>query len=227
MGCFISSLNSRPIIKMHSFLNDRLRIYYLLLFLNSCLLDFSLAESYDTTLNKISLNKRFIEQASESFCINYAYLSAIIFVERTLNYTWRDDSFDIILAKTGRNSSIGFCQIKIKTAYWIECQFNDASSLYFPGVEYQNLITISKSVDELLSKLKNDSLNIIYAAAYSRIILSRWRKDGFPIDRSPDIIGTLYSTGMYNSDGTERKPNGKPNTNYFGEKVKDALKYFR
>ncbi|MBU1680059.1 MAG: hypothetical protein KKD86_14630, partial [Bacteroidetes bacterium] len=68
-------------------------------------------------------------------------------------------------------------------------------------------------------KLENDSLNIMYASAYLRIITSLWEKAGFPIDDRADILGTLYSTGLFKRDGKERKPNGSPKANKFGKEV--------
>lgn len=68
-------------------------------------------------------------------------------------------------------------------------------------------------------KLENDSLNIMYASAYLRIIMSLWEKAGFPIDDRADILGTLYSTGLFKRDGKERKPNGSPKANKFGKEV--------
>jgi phosphoglycerol transferase MdoB-like AlkP superfamily enzyme len=85
---------------------------------------------------------------------------------------------------------------------------------------------VSKSPSELLSKLSKDSLNIIYAAAYIRIIQSRWKKEGFSINEKPEIIGTLYSTGLFYNNGEERIPGKNPKSNFFGDKVKKAAILF-
>ena len=169
------------------------------------------AEYPDTTLNKIRERQELIDKASEIFDINGEILSSIIYVERTENYTWEDEAMDNILAKGGLNSSIGFCQVKLKTAY-------------FPGKKYSGVLSLSKSPDEIITKLGNDSLNIMYAAAYLRIMVSHWEKGGFPIDHRADILGTLYSTGLFKRDGSERMPNGNPKANWFGEKVFGAIK---
>jgi len=42
-----------------------------------------------------------IELASKTFGINSKILTAIIFTERTLNFTWEDDAMDNILAEAG------------------------------------------------------------------------------------------------------------------------------
>jgi hypothetical protein len=185
-----------------------------------------LAEDSTKTSRVINERNEFIVTSCIKFNISPQILSSIIYVERQLNYNWRDEVFDLILAKTGHNSSIGFCQVKLKTAYWIEVQLNDSSSLYFPGNAYANILLVSQSPDELIAKLKNDSLNIIFAAAYMKIILSRWKKAGHAIDKSPDIIGTLYSAGLFYPDGSERIPRTNPRANKFGIKVKEALQRF-
>jgi hypothetical protein len=185
-----------------------------------------LAEDSTIIVSLINTNEKIIAVNCNMFDISPSVLSAIIYVERSMNYNWSDEALDIILAKTGHNSSIGFCQVKLKTAYWIEIQLSDSSSSYYPGVEYSSILPVSQIPGELISKLKNDSLNILYAAAYLRIIQSRWDDTGHSIDTRPDIIGTLYSTGLFYSDGTERIPRKNPEANIFGIKVKEALQLF-
>lgn len=191
-------------------------------------------ENPDTTLKKINKNINLIKTASEKFDTDYKILCAIIYVERTLNYDWEDNALDEILANAGLNSSIGFCQVKMKTAYWIEKKLIDlpagqagSNSIFYPGNKFKSIIKLSKSPKEIILKLKNDSLNILYASAYIKIIINRWRKAGFPINENPEIIGTLYSTGLFYATGEERKPNKNPKANEFGEKVKEAVKLFK
>lgn len=182
------------------------------------------AEHPDSTLSKIQQRILLISHAASLFEIDPLILSAIIYTERTLNYDWRDDRFDIPLFKQlGRNSSIGFCQIKIKTAYYIEFQFNHRDQPYFPGKKWENLLDLSKSKQTLLKKIVGDSLNIVYAAAYLRMMQTRWKNAGYPIDDRPEILGTLYSTGLFHDDGSERLPHSAPESNEFGEKVRMAI----
>ena len=133
------------------------------------------------------------------------------------------EAMDNILAEAGLNSSIGFCQVKLKTAYWIEVQLNDTSATYFPNRKYKGKLSLSNSPSEIMQKLENDSLNILYAAAFVRIAISYWDKSGFPIDNKADILGTLYSTGLFKRDGNIRIPNKNPKANEFGKRVE---KYF-
>lgn len=177
------------------------------------------AENHNTAIRKIEERLNLIKSASNKFDIDYKILCSIIYTERTLNYDWEDDALDEILANVGLNSSMGFCQIKLKTAYWIERQLNDSTSVHFPGKKYESTLPVSKNKDELIKKLTNDSLNMLYASAYIRIMISRWERESIFIYNKPEILGTLYSTGLFYSDGTERFPNNNPKSNNFGDKV--------
>ncbi|MGE5620974.1 MAG: hypothetical protein ACM3U0_00240 [archaeon] len=181
------------------------------------------SEDNHITLLKIKEHEKEILRASKLFAVNSLYLKAIIYTERTLNYNWEDEALDEIIARSGLNSSLGFCQVKMKTAYWIEFQLNNSQNEFYPGDKYKGILSLSKSPEEIISKLKDDSLNILYAAAYLRIFQSYWGKSGFPIDMSPGILGTLYSSGPYDSEGKLRKPNRGPKPNYFGRKTMEAL----
>ena len=194
---------------------------FLLLLLNPVL-----GEDPSTSILRIENNSYLINNASSFFNISPQILSAIIYIERTLNYDWTDDALDVIIASAGQNSSIGFCQVKLKTAYWIEVQLGDSTMEYYPGEQYAKHLQVSKSTTELIEKLTSDSLNILYAAAYLRIIQSHWSMAGYSIDNRPDIIGTLYSTGLFKPDASERLPNDHPIPNEFGRMVAESVHLF-
>jgi len=201
-------------------------ILNIFLFVLFCSQPIFFAEDPDSTLTKINNNKSFTQEACRIFNVEKKILSSIIFVERRENYNWEDEAMDEYLAKVGLNSSIGFCQVKMKTAYWIEVQLNDTNSVHFPGQKYFNLLDVCKNSQKIIDGLQNDSLNIMHAAAYLRIIISRWENMGFPIDKRADILGTLYSTGLFYRNGEERKPNKNPKANQFGKLVLSAIEKF-
>ncbi|MEA3392170.1 MAG: hypothetical protein U9Q91_04255, partial [Candidatus Marinimicrobia bacterium] len=149
-----------------------------------------------------------------------------IYVERTNNYNWQDEYFDDYLAKKGQNSSIGFCQVKMKTAYWIECQLSDSTSEFYPGKKYKNILLVSQSPQEIIEKLEGDRTNLLYASAYMRIIQSYWESRGFSIDDRVDIIATIFSYGIFSrSTGEPLKPNADPEANKFGEEAGEAYRF--
>ncbi|MCF7832416.1 MAG: hypothetical protein K9N05_02420 [Candidatus Marinimicrobia bacterium] len=183
------------------------------------------AEHPDSTIMKLENQKSNIAYASKIFDINFDYLKSIIYVERTNNYNWQDEYFDDYLAKKGQNSSIGFCQVKMKTAYWIECLLVDSTSEFYPGKKYEGILPVSQSPQEIIDKLEDDRTNLLYASAYMRIIQSYWESKGFSIDDRVDIIATIFSYGIFNrSTGEPLKPNANPKPNWFGS---EALKAYR
>ncbi len=184
------------------------------------------AESDEKTYSKIMGRKDLIQSASEKFDINPVYLSAVIYTERTKNYDWTDEAFDEVIARVGQNSSLGFSQVKIKTAYFIEKQLIDTTSRFYCGEKYANILALSKSPFLLIEKLKKDSLNILYAAAYLRIIQSFWSKTGYSINDKPEIIGSLYQLGLFYPTGEAREPHFFPKANEFGKRVKESINLF-
>ncbi len=184
------------------------------------LVSFIFAEHPDTTMFKLKEQSENIEYASKTFNIDSVKLKAIIYVERTNNYNWQDEYFDDYLAKKGQNSSIGFCQVQMKTAYWIECQLADSTSEFYPGNEYKDILPISQSAQEIIDKLEDNHMNFLYAAAYIRIIQSYWESRGYSIDDRVDIIATIFSYGMFSRQtGEPLKPNADPKPNRFGEEA--------
>ena len=127
----------------------------ILLILSSQLFSESDEESY----SKIIERKRIILSASERFGINPMHLSSIIYTERTKNFDWTDEAFDEMIARVGQNSSIGFCQVKIKTAYFIELQLTDSKSEFYCGKKYEKILQRS---EEHTSELQSHSF-ISYA----------------------------------------------------------------
>lgn len=186
-----------------------------------------LGESHEESYSKIIERKKQISSASEIFDVNPAYLSAIIYTERTKNYDWTDEAFDEVIARVGQNSSLGFAQVKMKTAYFIEKQLSDSTSKFYCGKKYENILKVSKTPYLLIEKLKNDSLNILYAAAYLRVIQSFWSKNGYSIDKKAEIIGSLYQLGLFYPNGKVREPHFYPRENEFGAKVRESLILFK
>jgi len=167
-----------------------------------------------------------ISFASEKFDVNPAYLSAIIYTERTKNFDWTDEAFDEVIARVGQNSSLGFAQVKMKTAYFIERQLSDSTSDFYCGKKYENILEVSRTPYFLIEKLKTDSINILYAAAYLRVIQSFWSKNGYSIDDRPEIIGSLYQLGLFNPSGKVREPHFNPKANEFSAKAKESIALF-
>lgn len=54
----------------------------------------------------------------------------------------------------------------MKTAYWIERQLADRNSEFYPGKKYEKTLSVSQSPEDMIEKLNNDTINLLYAAAY-------------------------------------------------------------
>ncbi len=168
--------------------------------------------------NELAEKKAFIHSAAILTGISSRIITSVLYAERFLNFNWEDAVLDNVLAYSGYNSSVGFGQIKISTAFWIEQEIRDKSSKYYLGVSMASAIQQSKSRDELIKKVINDSINILYCAAYISMIQKRWKNAGTFLNKNNEtgILGTLYSLGIVNANGEERKPHNNPQMNKFG-----------
>ncbi len=178
----------------------------------------------DTTLVKLEEQSENIEYTAKTFDIDPIKLKAIICVERTNNYSRQDEYFDDYPAKKGQNSSIGFCRVKMKTAYWIEYHLTDSTSEFYPGRKYKDILSISQSPQEIIDKLKDNRTNFLYASAYMRIIQSYWKSREYSIEDRVDTIATIFSYGMFSRQtGELLKFNANPQPNWFGLEIEDIL----
>lgn len=172
--------------------------------------------------------KEIIIQASQSVGISPRIVASIIYAERLRNFNWNDAILDDVLAKSGYNSSVGFAQLKVNTAIWIESEINTPHSKNYPGRHMQSLVTRSRSRTEIINRLTNDSLNILYCACYAAIIKNRWKESGFFFtdNNETGIIATVYSLGLISADGKERLPRRESAVNEFGRTAQHFFNSF-
>ncbi|MDE3058729.1 MAG: hypothetical protein KGJ59_12310 [Bacteroidota bacterium] len=173
----------------------------------------------ERVVKEIAEHQVLICNAAYAFNLSPRLIASVIYAERFLNYNWEDALLDGLFAESGYNSSVGFAQIKVTTAFWIEKEVHNTLSLYYLGNEAATRIPRSTSRPELIHRLFNDSMNIFYSCAYIAMIEQRWEKAGaFLSDQNKTgIIATLYSLGIIRFDGTERVPHPNPQMNHFGE----------
>jgi len=179
------------------------------------------AQGNDAALQTLKENRDLIIEHSRLFDVQPRIVAAVIYAERVLNVNWRDTYLDKLMALNRINSSIGFCQVKLNTARWIEKNLNDTSSKYFLGDSIAAFFPESVYLDELIERLEDTSRNIIYAVAYLAMFKNRWLRAGVDIGCRPDILGTLYSLGAYKTNGEERLPHPDPVPNTFGAVVQE------
>ena len=125
----------------------------------------------------------------EGFCqgraLNSRTFASVIYAERRRNINvW--DRYDEMRAELGHDSSVGFSQIKVSTAVWIQ------------AVLEHRLFLIEQEALQLSSVVKDlcdDSLNIHMAGTYLCYMIESFQKKH---NRRPSAaeLATLYSRGV-------------------------------
>ena len=106
--------------------------------------------------------------------------------------------------------SWGIMGIKQDTAITIERNLKLASSSFYIGKQYENILDF-KSNDrdaERFARITDDKdhyYGYLYAALYLKEIINQWKTAGYDISERPEILGTLYNIGFDHSH-----PNADP-----------------
>ncbi len=108
--------------------------------------------------------------------------------------------------------SFGVTGIKELTARNIEQHLKDPGSIYYLGPQYEGLLdfqgqdtaTINKERIDRLTDFHNHYYSYLYAALFLKQVKVQWEKEGFPIDKRPEILATLFNVGY---------PQSKPKSN--------------
>jgi hypothetical protein len=105
--------------------------------------------------------------------------------------------------------SWGIFGIKDDTAKNVEMHLKTPSSPYYLGETYENALNFSSlsasstDIDQERYLRITDEHNHLYgyryAALYILQIESQWKKAGFPIDKKPEVIATLWNLGFEKS----------------------------
>ena len=104
--------------------------------------------------------------------------------------------------------SWGLFGIKDETARATEAHLIDTQSPFYLGKSFENALAFSSSTDtdqERFSRIIDEHNHLYsyrYAALYIAQIESQWQKAGYPINKKPEIIATLWNLGFEKS-----KPN--------------------
>jgi len=167
-------------------------------------------------LNVLENESENIIKSASIFKLSPRLLASVIYADRRMNYNLLDHTLDKTLALQGRDNSIGTAQIRVNTAIWIEENIHNPDSQYYIGKEFEKFIPKSSSRIEVIENLSKPDLNLLYAAAYTSMIIHRWEKSGFSIIDKPEIFATLYNIGPIKKYGSERLPHSNPSANEYG-----------
>ncbi|MBI3239969.1 MAG: hypothetical protein HYZ43_14195, partial [Flavobacteriia bacterium] len=99
--------------------------------------------------------------------------------------------------------SFGVTGIKEHTAKNIEGHLRNPNSVYYTGPQYEHLLdfvatdTASIAVEriERLTNFRNHYYSYLYAAIFLKQVKVQWERAGYPIDRRPEILATLFNVG--------------------------------
>lgn len=196
-----------------------LRMITILLFLIS--IPFLHAEDNEVTIRVLTENSDAILEAAKSFHVPVRLLVSAIYADRRMHYNILDTRMDVAIARKGRDNSIGLAQVRVSTAQWVSQTLRDRQNPYWLGEEYDDLLTPVMDRDSVIVLLSDPKWNARFAAAYSAMILKRWRDRGFDISEKVEIFATLYNLGPYRKDGTEREPHENAEANEYGYVARD------
>lgn len=103
--------------------------------------------------------------------------------------------------------SYGVTGIKEATAMQIERHAKNPSSLFYTGVNDENLLdfvatdTAAVRTERItrLTDYHNHYYSYLYAALFLKQMEKQWERSGFPIGDRPEIYATLFNLGYINS----------------------------
>jgi hypothetical protein len=175
-------------------------------------------EDKKSTLEVLAKNADHIKRCATAVGLSPRLVASVIFAERRENYRLNDALLDAWFARFGYNASIGFGQVKVNTAVWIEREVSIPRSSYYLNSTVAHLFLQKSSRSQLIEKLNNDSINCLYATTYLAMIWKRWSNAGLKWDENTaaGILSTLYSLGVFLANGAERLPHSAPKMNELG-----------
>lgn len=96
--------------------------------------------------------------------------------------------------------SLGVTGIKELTAQKMEAYLKDSASIYYPGRQYEHLLDFrtdnpQQERFDRLTSFRNHFYSYMYAAVFLKQMQKQWERSGFPIDKRPEILATLFNVG--------------------------------
>lgn len=145
-------------------------------------------------MGRIAEQQEIIKKYCHQFNVSPRMYVSILFSELYNNLNFYDE-FDEVRANIGFDPSIGFSQIRVSTAFWIENNYT-----------VRDIITKSRTKKELIAKLVDDNVNIAYSVFYVSLISKAVEQKtkranintvasyyGRGIDFNKEVSDTLYS----------------------------------
>lgn len=176
--------------------------------------DWATTPDWKLIRNGLTDDKASIQKASRVTGVPARKILAPIVVEQFRYYGSNREVFKRLfmpLSKLGNSVkfSYGIAGVKTATALQIEQNLKDPSSPYYLGTKYEHLLDFkTKNHDkERLARLTDDNnhyYSYLYTALYIKQIEKEWSTAGYPINKRPEVLATLFNLGFVKS---EPKPN--------------------
>lgn len=154
-------------------------------------------------------DKGTIDKAAKAAGVEARLIAAELAVEQLRLYYSNRELFKRVFAPLkllGDQSqfSWGVMGIKPETAGQIEEKMKNPASPFYPGKEYEHALDfVTKNPDEerfnRLTDEKDRFYSYLYAALYTRELITQWRNAGYDIGARPEIIATLFNIGFERS----------------------------
>lgn len=149
-------------------------------------------------LNELKEREAIIVKSCKVFDINSRLYASIIYGELKNNLD-QLDKLDDIRAKLGFDPSVGFAQLRVSTAKWIEDNYSD-----------NIVIKKSKNRSKLVENIISDSTNILYTAFYIWLI-NKKLSEKFAQKPTIRMLASYYGKGIDNDFSNH------PATNYYNQ----------
>lgn len=125
--------------------------------------------------------------------------------------------------------SFGVTGIKEHTAKRIEYNLKTPDTEFYLGLEYEHLLDFSSEDTAVvnaeriarLTNFRNHYYSYMYAALFLKQVKMQWERAGYPIDRRPEILVTLFNVGFPQS-----KPKSNPRVGGSRIKIKEKTYTF-
>lgn len=165
---------------------------------------------------KIKDNSEYILKAAVTYGVDPKTVAGVIYAEQSLNVDIVDMTTDWVSFYGVIDMSVGIGQVRMSTAELLEeLGYVDETKAEEGGWDIPFVGFVHGTTTMAREKrLEDNEKNILYVAAYIKLIEDTWKKVFSQISTRPDIIGTLYNQGH---DFTS--PHSNPGSNDFGKYV--------
>lgn len=186
---------------------------------------------WETFREAVKNDSHAINTAGKSAGVSARLIVAILAVEQLRLYHTNRALFETVFAplKLLGNQvqfSWGVMGIKQETAEIIESNLKDVSSPFYLGKEYENILDFEKTDKDKqrFQRLTDEDdryYSYLYAGLYLKQVQTQWKRAGFDISDSPEILATLFNIGFENS-----KPKANPQTGGSSIKIGESVYSF-